>query len=111
MWSLVVAAGVLAVVSCSGGRDHTLTGQGGSAGKAGEAGTAGDDGGTVLPSKCTDGETRKCKIELGTVTGITNCAEGVYLCVDGHWTTCIEPDAGVAGAAGAAGTAGAAGSP
>jgi len=58
--------------------------------------TGGDGGGSGTSTSsdegpCEDGETRTCKVDLGTHHGVTSCFEGVQTCTDGAWGACLDP--------------------
>jgi hypothetical protein len=52
---------------------------------------AGDGGGGAPPSttKCTEGATKDCKVQVGTHNGIVTCFLGTQTCSEGVWQECV----------------------
>ena len=91
---------LLAVVACSSGEDtpgmasgpgpgHSTGGsrstsaiKDASSDDAGDAGAAG--------TTCTIGESKACRVVLGTYQGQENCFVGMQYCDTGVWTSCID---------------------
>lgn len=59
---------------------------GGGAGGGGEGGAGGGE-------PCADGDTRACKVSLGTHGNVTSCFQGEQRCEAGAWGPCAEPSA------------------
>lgn len=80
----------MAFIAC-GGDDRPSLGtiHGGAGGVSGDVVPV---GGAIGLGPCKEGMSRACSIELGSYKGLpADCFKGVSLCVDGHWTRCLDP--------------------